>query len=320
MGARHFGIGEESAWGNATAATTFLEALSETVQKELTTESVETLRSFSPIDLVPLSTLVRGDVEVLANYNGMLPVFKHLLGSGESGNSTVYGNFYNHTFPDSQGLPATDRIGLGLSLEFRRDGALAWQYPGGKISAMSHTFGTDQSSRMTLTFLAKEDGTAPGDFAISTASWSTLRPIYPSHVNIKFDGTNLLCRSVTINVENPLDETFLLGSTGLATEPDRSGVMRVTGTAEVLVNETDTYGSFDGATNIDCQVIGVALNAGDNGTYEWVYNMDKVKLTQATPHNTGRDRLAATYEFEAIYNSNETENFQVGIINLDSAI
>jgi hypothetical protein len=319
MGARHFGIGEEATWGNATGSSAFIEALSETVQKEISTESVETLRSFAPIDLVPLSQLVRGDVEVLANYNGMNLVFKHLLGSGET-TGPINTTFYNHTFPDSQGIPTTDRIGLGLTLEFRRDGALAWRYPGGKITAMSHSFGTDQSSRMTLSWLAKEDQVAPTNFSITTPSWSDLRPVYPSHVNIKFDGSALYARSVTINVENPIDETFLLGSVGLATEPDRSGVTRVTGSVEVLVSDMVTYNKYDGATNIDVQVIAQGWSIEDNGTLEWVYNMDKCKLTQATPHNTGRERLSATYEFEAIYSSAATENFQIGVINTDSSI
>jgi hypothetical protein len=312
MGARHFGVGWETTWGTRVAPTWFFEALSESVEEQINFESVETLRGFSPVDLVPLSFLTRGDVELLANYEGITTLYYAMLGSNSTGTQAT-----DHIFPDaSGGIPATDRIGQSVSLEFRRDGSLTWHYGGSKIISLSHTFGTDQSSRMTVGFIGANSSEDANP--VASPSYPDLRPIFPSHANFKIDNDTLACRSVTIDIENPLDETFLIGANTLQREMDRTGVLRVTGTAEILFEDMTQYQKFDGSTNVSISV--EAVGTGDSANMYLTYLMQKCKLTQATPHMSGRERLASTLTWESVWNDANTENLVVKLGNSDTNV
>ncbi len=306
MGARHFGAGEETVWGTPVAPTRIFEALTESVQVERNFESVETIRGFSPIDLVQLNSIVRGDVEVLANYEELGLLYEHLLGGSADTNASGAG--FSHLLPPAAtGIPDTDRIGQALTLEFRRDGSLSWRYSGCKIVSLSHSFGTDQSSRISFGFIGKGSALAGPATGIS---FETLNPMFPKEITVNISGTEVPARSVTIDVENPLDETFLLGSDDLAREPDRSGVLRVTGSIEAIYEDNTFYSWFDGTTNVP-----VVITANKDSVTQLFYRMNKCRLTQATPHNNARDRLATTYEFEAVWYNDSQENLQIELVN-----
>ncbi|RMF18884.1 MAG: hypothetical protein D6760_13545 [Deltaproteobacteria bacterium] len=305
MGARHFGIGEETTWGTAVTPTRFYEALSESVERQKGFDEIASIRSYSTQQIVTLNDIIRGDVEILGNYDGIGLLFKHLIGSVD----TTGTGPYTHTFPASTGIPSTDRIGLSLTLEMRRDGSLVWTYAGAKITGLAHSFGTDQASRMTWSFLAKSETTGS---SATTPTWPTLLPMSPSQASISFDGTTLDARSVALTVENPVDETFLLGSTTLSKEPDRSDVLKVTATAEVLFDSFTQYSKFQSGADVDVQI------KSDNGTESITYNLNKCRITSATPHVSGRERLVATYEITSYYDTTATENIQVVLVNNDA--
>lgn len=305
MGLRHFGIGAETTWDTSVTPTRFLEALTESVQKQIETDEIETIRNLSLRDRVLLNSAIRGSVEILANYDGVGILYEQLIGSVD----TTTGSVNTHTFPANAGIGSADRIGKSLTIEMRRDSSLVWTYAGCKIVSLEHTFGTDQASRMTVDFLGGSETTGT---SATTASFPTLLPVSPSHVTVSFDGTSLDARSATVRIENPLDEPFLLGSTSLAKEPDRAGVLRVTGSVEVLFDDFTQYTKFDGSTDVDVQIVAT------NTTESITYNMNKCRLSQATPAVEGRERLSATYEFESIYDTDATENVQIVLVNNDS--
>lgn len=308
MGARHLGLGEESTYGSAVAPTKFFEVLSEGVQLEKNFETVPVMRAFSAPEIVELSSLVKGPMEILANFNGIGILYKHLLGSVAHVGSAAP---YTHTYPGTGGIPDVDRIGLSLTGEIRRDGALNWRYNGLKIVSLAQAFGVDQSSRITLGVIGK--GEASG-VTPATASYPALEPMRPSFVSVKFDSVALKSRSAQISIENPCDEPFLLGGTGLSDEPDRNGLLKVTGQTEVMFASTTQYDKFvSGAT------VNVEMSAVDPvGGHSLTYKMAKCRLTQATPHASGRERLAATYVWESYYNSDDTENIQIVLVNSDA--
>jgi hypothetical protein len=140
-------------------------------------------------------------------------------------------------------------------------------------------------------------------------------PVSPSHVSLNFDGgTSLVARSCQITVENPLDEFYVLGSTTIGAEPDRNGVLKVTGQAEVAFSDTTQYDKYTAGSDVDVQIVAT------NTTQSITYNMDKARLTQATPHINARERLIATYTWEAFYNTDATENFQVVLVNTNATL
>ncbi len=300
MGARHFGVGEEGTWGEAAAATRFFEALSESVQTERDFETIETIRSNSARDLVELQSLVRGDVELIANYEELGLMYKHLMGSIETSGAFL------HEAPDSAGIPSVDRVGLGLTLEFRRDGSLSWRYAGCKIISMSHQMGTDQSSRISFGFLGKSEALA----GPASSTFRTLAPMFPKHIGITVSGTTLCARSVSLEVENPLDETICLGSAVLSREPDRSGILKVTGSAEFIYEDNTVFNWFDGTS-----VVPIVITATGASPRVLTYTMSKCRITQATPHMSGRERLVGTLEFESYFNDASSENLQIALTN-----
>lgn len=305
MGARHFGVGAETTWGTAVTPTRFFEALSESVETQKEYDRIATLRSFSTQQLVELSSVVQGDVEILAGYHGIGILYKYLIGSV----TTVTGSVNTHTFPATTGIPTADRVGLGLTMEFRRDGSLVWTYKGAKITGFQHSAGTDQAQRMTWSFLAASETTGSSP---TTASYSTLAPMTPAQAAVLFDGTTLSARSWSISVENPVDQPFTLGSTVLAYEPDRSDVLKVSGSCEVYFADWTQYNKFVNATDVD-----ITLKSAMT-SYSVTYNLDKARIISGTPHNSGRERLAVTYEFETYFNTTATENVQIVLVNADA--
>lgn len=310
MGARQFAVGEETTVGTPVTPDHFYEAISESVETEIGFESLATIRAFSTLAVTENNRLVRGDVEMLANYDEIGLLFKHLIGSV----LTTAGSPNSHTFPhDTTGIPSTDRIGLGLTLEFQRDGALVWTYPGAKITGLTHTFSTDQASRMSLSFLAGQAAESTSGSPTSP-SFPTFLPMLPKEVNVTFGGVAIPATSVTLTVANPLDEPFILGQTTFGREPDRSDVLKVTLTVDALFdNFTDLYSKFPaGSTDLD-----VSVQAAET-TSSLTYNLDKCRILKATPHAAGRERLKATYELEAFFNSAVTENLQIVLLNNDA--
>lgn len=304
---RFFGVAAETTWGTPVTVTRFYEALTESHEDDLALESIETIRGNSPQQIALLHRWAKGDVEILANYHGIGLLLKHLIGSVSS---TTASSPYTHTIPNaSSGIPATDRIGLGLTMQFQRDNGLFFTYAGAKITGMRHSFGTDQASRMNFSFLSKAATTGTTG---ATASFSTLAPMKPSQASITFDGATLSARNVTVEIQNPVDEVAILGSTTLGAEPNRSGVQKVTGSAEVLFDSLTQYAKLDGATDVAIVV------TSTDATNSITYTMTKSRLTKGTPHNRGRDRLVATFTWETYYNSATTENCVIALVNGDS--
>jgi len=309
MGLRHFGVGEETTWGTAVARTKFFEALSESVKYEKEFEPITVIRSPYVRDMTLLNAAVRGDVEILANYDGLELLFKHLIGSTDTTSSGV---MVQHTYPASTGRPSAGREGFGLTGEFRRDGSYVWLYEGMKITGMSHSFGTDQSSRVTFTFLAETESTSS---SATAASYDTLLPMRPSEVEVAFDGTTLSAMSCQVNYETPVDEPFLLGSTGLGAEPVQNDVIKVTGNVEVLFDSWTQYNKFSTEADVDVAIVASSTDT----THSLTYNMNKCRITQATPPVQGRERLKATYEFESFYDTDATGNFQVVLLTTNAS-
>jgi hypothetical protein len=315
---KHFAAGAEAAWGTAIPVTDKFEALSESVQMERSFESVESIASISPSALVELNALVRGDVEILAGYEGFQLLLLNLFPTETdyTTDDTPESGLDTHIFGNIEG---GDRQLHSLTLEFWRGtyaaADMVFTYPGAKITSMSHSFSVDQSSRITFGFIAKTETT--GTSLSGTPTLATPAPLFPKHVGFSVDGGSsvLPARSVTINIESPVDETNVLGTVGLAREPQRSGVQRVTFTAEVLFeNLTEFYNLFDGSTVVDVQL---DANNGLATTLErsWTYDMAKCLITQATPHMSGRDRVLATVEGESYYDSASTQNVVVTLVN-----
>ena len=303
---RHFGIGKETVYGTPVVTTEFLELISESLQKEETTEEIEVVRSYSTRKIEQLNTIIRGDVEVILNYQDIGLLLKTFFG----GNDTTGTDPYTHTFPPSTGIPDVGRIGFSLSAELKRDDALFWKYEGLKVIGIAIAASHDAVPRLTASFLGENEVTsASGD----TATYPDFDVALPSHITVNFDATALDAESVNFNAGFAVDEPRKLGSKLLASEPDDLR-LAVGGDVTVLFEDTTQYAKWDGATDVDVQI------AITNGVDSLTFNMNKTRLTQTTPHMTGRERLKGTYNFLSYFDAVATENLQAILVNSDAII
>lgn len=330
MANKHFAVGVEGAtsWGVAVVATRAWEALSESIQLDREYEEIETLSQLSVVEHSLLTEAAHGDVELLANFHKIGILYEHLFGGTpttvnedfDGGNAG--GAWFTHTFPPTGGIPAVDRVGKSLTLQVKRGSGTTpdrktWDYPGGKIISLGHTFSADSASRMNVGFLAK---THDVDAAPAALTVPDFQPMLPKQITVTMQGTShakatICARSASIEIENPVDEAFCLGTLGLSREPIRSGALKVSGSIEALYTDNDQSEAWDLGEDVEI-IIEVAVGAQPN--YKIQYKLAKGRLTQATPHLSGRDRLAATYEFVSIYNTGATQNCLVTLTNQDA--
>ena len=307
--ARHFAVGAETTYGTAVTPTEFVEALSETLQAEPSFEHIKTIRSPSVRKVVQLADIVRGDVVAVGNYQDMGLLLKHLLGSVDSVTSSTT---TAHTFPASTGIPATDRDGFSLTGEMLRDGNILWTYAGLKVTGFQLQAAVDSVAQVTWSFLGKSSTATTGSG--TAQSFPTLDVMIPSEITVNVQGSAQDAKSCSISVQWPVDEPYKLGSTTLAVEPKSSDTIEVTGEVVVLFQDMTEYDLFAAYTDTDLQI------SITNATESLVINCDKTRITQATPHVDGRNRLEATYQFSGYFNATATPGVQFVLTNDDAAI
>lgn len=305
MGARHFGIGWESTWGTEVAPTIFLEATRESIRNVPSFVRTETMRTFSSRRVDAAFNFAEGDFEGPLEAERAGHLFLWLFGSTSvSGSGT-----YTHTFPHgTTGIAATARTGISTTVEVRRDDALCWRYPGAKLTGLGITASTDDIARFRASILAKA-GTA-GETPASSSYASSFLPFRPSQISVTFDGTALDARSMSLNLAWPVDQPQILGQSTLGIEPMEDASITATGSVEVYYTSDTQYAKFAAFTDVD-----VAITCTASASSSVTFNLNKVRLTQATPNVDARRRLMATYEFESFFDATATENCQVVVVN-----
>lgn len=296
---RHFGVGLESTYGTPVAPTRFFDVVNESLTRQQNDEEIKTIRTYSTRKYVTLTEWNGGDAEIIANYQDLTILFYGFYGSTDKTGTTPK----THTFPASTGLGIPRP---SLTAEVRRDTATqTWRYAGQKVVAFGFTGAVDSVPRMTWGF----KGTTEGTGTAATASYQDFDVMLPSHITVSFDGTALDATSVNINAAFSVDDPFVLGSTTFGKEPEETDNLSVSGDVTVLFDSMTQYNKFDGATDID---VSIAITDGANSL---TFNLDKTRLTAATPNVSMRERLTATYNFTSYYNTDATECLQTILVN-----
>jgi len=301
----HFGVGQEVTYGTAVAPTKYFNVKgAESVHEEPTWEEFGSVRAWSIRRIEEATSAIRGDVPIEGNYQDIGVILKHLIGDVDDTGSGPY----THTFPGSTGIPATGRIGLGLTLEMlRADGTLNWRYAGCKVIGLSLAASPGSSPVWTVSFFGKtEDNTA-----------SPATPSYPDDdlmlykdLSVEFDSSAMDVESVSLNVQFPTDEPFGAGSVNFIKEPKENGFLSVTGECVMWFDDMTEYNIFKNRSDVDVAII------MDDGTHSLTINQNKCKLTTPpTPPLEGRNRLKATFGWTSIYDTDATENIQCVLVN-----
>jgi hypothetical protein len=303
---RHVGVGIEgiSAYGAAVTPTDFFEALTESLKKNINNEEIGTIRGNSILQVNALNEFIDGDVVVQGNFQDIGLLLKAFIGTADSG----AGPPYTHTFPSSGGT--TGRAGISLTTEVKRDSdARTWQYAGCKVTGYSLSATLDQSPQLTFGMIGKSETQGAG----ASASYPTFDPMLVQDMSISFDATALPAQTIELSSTWDVDQPFKIGSSTFAFEPIDSDWMKVEGTVQVIMTDTEMteYDKFGSTTPID-----IILTV-DDGTHSIIHNLNKTKLTAVNTNLDGKGRLLGTFNFKSYFDTAATESMQILLTNDD---
>ena len=303
MGARHFGLKEEAAYGTAVVPDVFFEALDVNIDDKFNSEEIKSIRSFSTRQIIELSKLVRGEATIQADYQTIAYLLYLLIGDVD----TTGAGPYTHTFPGSTGIPVAGRIGISATLEERRDGTLAWAHAGCKLVGFGLSVGVDAAMRAAVSWVGKTtDNTIS---PVASPTYFDFDIIKPGDVTVKVATVAQDAKSFSLNVGFPVDEPYSLGATTFSVEPGENDVLAVAGSFEVYFVDQVEYNIFKARTDTAIQ-----LSCTD-GTHSLTMNLNKCRLTEASVPVAGRERLVATFNFTSFFDTVATENIQAVVIN-----
>lgn len=303
MGARHFGLKEESVYGTAVVPDVFFEALDVNMDDKFNSEEIKSIRSFSTRQIIELNKLVRGDATVQADYQTISMLLYLLIGDVDTSGAGPY----THTFPGSTGIPAAGRIGISATLEERRDGTLAWAHAGCKLVGFGLSVSVDAAMRAALSWVGKStDNTIT---PVASPTYLDFDIIKPGDVTVKVATISQDAKSFSLNVGFPVDEPYSLGDAAFSVEPGENDVLAVAGSFEVYFVDKVEYDIFTARTDTAIQP------SCTNGTESLTINLNKCRLTEVSVPVSGRERLVATFSFVSFFDTIATENFQAVVVN-----
>jgi len=313
----HIGIGKETTWGSAVAASDYLRFVSESLVEETEEVTQEVIRATRDApDSIQGVITVGGDIE-LEVYPGTIG---HLLRSifGDPTTTQPDGvgapNTYQHVFVPSDTPFSDDCAGWPYTLEVYRDLDQADQYAGCVVNALRFSFGVGQKIlRATASIIGKE----MAKIAKTSPSFAAEKPFQWNQATIQIGGA----------ANNSLESLELSFEAGLSGIPLLDGTKRV---AKIIADGfrtgtlSGTFGVVDDHTEYD-KYIGWTTQAwqikfeGDliEGTYKYTLQFEFPKVLYRTfPINVGGPgRL--TVGFEAKLERDETSGYmaQVTLIN-----
>ena len=303
MGARHFGLKEEAAYGTAVVPDVFFEALEVNIDDKFNSEEIKSIRSFSTRQIIELSKLVRGEATIQADYQTITHLLYLLLG----GLSTTGAGPYTHTLPPAGGIPAAGRIGVSATLEERRDGTLAWAHAGCKLVGLGLSVSVDAAMRAALSWVGKTtDNTIT---PVAAPTYFDFDIIKPSQCTVKVATIAQDAKSFSLNAGFAVDEPFSLGGTTFSVEPGENDVLAVAGSFEVYFVDQVEYNIFKARTDTAIQL------SCTNAVESLTINLNKCRLTEASVPVSGRERLVATFNYTSFFDTVATENMQAIVIN-----
>ena len=301
---RHFGVGFEVAWGTPVASTMFFEVLSESIKTERNKIRIKTIRSSSTRKIVDDFTIVRGTVEVVLNYQDIPLLAYFMLGDVD----TTGAGPYVHTIPGSTGI----EVRPPLTLELQRDStALTWRYAGCIITSLAIAVTEGQEARATVGFVGKSEATGTA----TSATYPDLDVVIPSHCTATIDAVTQDATAFNLNINYPVDEPKVLGTTSLGKQPRANDVIEVAGDMTVIFEDLVEYNKMIANDDVDVQ-----LSCDSGGDELLVINMNIAKLLDGTPALSGRERLTTVYPFESTFHTTATENIQFVGTNDDAVI
>lgn len=227
----HIGIGKESTWGTAVAASDYMEALSESVVLTPDRFDVKNIvgRFSEPDDMAGVNR-IEGDI-VFPGDPTILGIFLMGASGNNSGSVVLSGFLWNNAFNLASSDAGTNNPFPSYTLEIFRDVTSSFRYSGIQISRLELNAAINQDLRATATIIGKTASviakTSPS-FVNSPAS-----PFAFDTASISIGGAgNAEIEALTVSIDNQLEGVPVLNSSLDIAKVRRRGpqLVRMSGT------------------------------------------------------------------------------------------
>jgi hypothetical protein len=233
------GIGRESTFGTAVAASAYLEFLDESIKLAAGQTVKPTMRSASALRTTKNKKSVEGSIKFPVPYGGFEMLLKDLIGSV----GTTGAGPYTHTFTPTLATPS-----LPLTIRVKRGNITAneYVYTGMKIPKATFSISPEGQLECSMDFLGRDESSIGAN---STPTYTSSDYVqWDQLTNFTVGGVVVNLQSFELTIENPLDgDTHKLG-TVLRQLPVRSSIRKVTGKLELEFEDTTHYNYFKNNT------------------------------------------------------------------------
>jgi len=327
------GVGEESAFATAVAASKYFELGPGddklVLEKAVIESPIITERGVDIANALPGAETVSGSLALQLRYGGGWGIFyEHLLGNRFTDSGT---GPYTHSL--SVGGTNAALVGKGLSVIVNRDGLLAagadkaYRYFGCRPTAIELTAEYGAIAKLDITLMG-----AGADFlTMPTASFSSTGWVQsPSQASsptsvIQFgtDGSEAayVARKASVKIEQPHEEVRDLADVTMA-EPGISDMLAMTGSFEVRFDGTGASG--DPFTTVyrtqTAKSLLITLDGATPASESLLFDCPDVLITSASePHADAAGVLWQTVEWKA-YRDGSANEATLTVINADATI
>jgi hypothetical protein len=235
----YIGLGRESTYGTAVAATSFLEFTEESIKLVAGQTLKGTLRTASPLRTVKNKKSVEGSFKVPVSYGGLEMILKDGLGTVATGGVGPY----THTFTLLNGVPL-----LPLTMRVKRAAIIAneYVYTGVHIPKLTFSIQPEGQLELSVDVLGRNEDSIGAN---SSPTYTTTDYVQWDQMTVcTVGGSTINAQSFELTIENPLDgDTHKLGSL-LRQLPTRSGHRKISGKFEFEFEDTTHYNYFKNNT------------------------------------------------------------------------
>jgi hypothetical protein len=294
--AGHVGVGKESSWGTAVAATKYVEALSESLALSIDRFDIKNIAGlYTEADDMSGLRRIAGNI--------VFPVFPEVAGiflRGIFGNPTVTvissGNLHTNVFKTptadfAAGVPAAP-----LSIEIFRDVTSSMQYAGSVISGLSVSVQPNQELRATASIVAKS--TSVISKTTPTFVSSPVEPFNFAQASLSLGGSaTAQIEALTINVDQQLEGVAALNASTAIAKIRRRGPQMVGMSGTIDFNDLTEYTNFVNQTE---QALSVNFRSN---SFNLLIELPRVVYTAFPAQIGGKERLTVNFDGKARYHT-----------------
>lgn len=316
----HLGLGKESTWGSAVAASDYLKFVSEGITEEIEQVIQEALSGI--VDEAPSFEglhNIAGDISTDVYPNSLGHLLRSAFGAPKTTQPDATNNptVYQHEFSPSQ-AEFSDVCALPpYTVEVHRDLAQAFQYAGTVVNDLTLNFGTDNKiMRASAAVIAKKLEL----ISKTTPSFESTAPFLWDDAVISIDGAaNNDASTLEFGVNNSLEGRATLDGTKEISRIKRSGKRTFPVSFTMDLSSLTEFNRFKGQNEVAASI--TLTGATITGTYNYKLTVDMPKLRYtAFPINVGgAGEVTAQVTGSAKYDTVSANAMKVTLVNTTSA-